>query len=133
MVVAPNIIFGTWHAAKPFPKTTQHWKSSSSWPAFSPAKRLSNIPYWKPSVPATPITVLINIKELLMSIQHAPEKSPPSTALYTVAQIAERFQVSTKTVRRWIEAGDLIAHRFGRQLRISEPDLMAFIRMRREA
>ena len=67
-----------------------------------------------------------------MSIQHAPETSPPSTALYTVAQVAERLQVSTKTVRRWIENDDLIAHRLGRQLRISEADLQTFIKARRE-
>ena len=58
-----------------------------------------------------------------MSIQHAPETSPPSKALYTVSQVAERLQVSTKTVRRWIENDDLIAHCLGRQLRISETDL----------
>ena len=52
--------------------------------------------------------------------------------LHTIEQVAERIQVSTKTVRRWIKAGDLVAHRFGRQMRISYADLQAFIRMRRE-
>ena len=60
-----------------------------------------------------------------MHIEQAP--------LFTLAQVAERLQVSTKTVRRWIENDDLIAHRLGRQLRIGESDLQAFIRMRREA
>ena len=53
-------------------------------------------------------------------------------ALMTIGQTAEVLQVSTKTIRRWIKNGDLIAHRFGRQLRIGESDLQAFIRMRRE-
>lgn len=53
-------------------------------------------------------------------------------ALLTLDQTAKHLQVSTKSVRRWIEAGDLIAHRIGRQFRISEPDLQAFIRTRRE-
>jgi excisionase family DNA binding protein len=53
--------------------------------------------------------------------------------LLTIGQVAETLQISTKTVRRWVEGGDLIAHRIGRQWRISEADLQAFIRMRRVA
>lgn len=60
-----------------------------------------------------------------------PEHAFP--ALLTIEQTAEHLQVSTKTIRRWIDAGDLVAHRFGRQLRISNQDLQAFVRMRREA
>lgn len=58
---------------------------------------------------------------------------PAVPALLTLDQTAEHLRVSTKSVRRWIEAGDLIAHRFGRQLRISDADLQTFIRIRREA
>ncbi len=64
---------------------------------------------------------------------------PPSsrtlflTPLMTIPDVAEQLQVSEKTIRRWITSGDLIAHRIGRQLRISESDLQAFIRVRREA
>ena len=53
-------------------------------------------------------------------------------ALMTIGQTAEVLQVSTKTIRRWIKNGDLIAHRLGGQWRISETDLQSFIRMRRE-
>ena len=38
---------------------------------------------------------------------------------------------STRSVRRWIAAGELLAHRFGRQVRISEVDLRAFMDWRR--
>ena len=68
-----------------------------------------------------------------MSIEHAPRTVQTCLTLYTILQISKILQVSTKTIRRWIGAGDLIAHRFGHQWRISEPDLQAFIRMRREA
>ena len=54
-------------------------------------------------------------------------------ALLTISQTAEHLQVSTKTIRRWIDSGELIAHRFGHQWRISDADLQTFIRMRREA
>ena len=52
--------------------------------------------------------------------------------LLSIEQVADYIQVSTKTIRRWIKAGDLVAHRFGRQWRISSADLQTFIRMRRE-
>lgn len=59
-----------------------------------------------------------------------PNHSLPT--LFTIQQTADHLNVSTKTLRRWIEAGDLVAHRIGRGLRISEPDLQAFIKTRRK-
>ncbi len=52
---------------------------------------------------------------------------------YTVREVAANLLVSEKTVRRWIDVGELTAHRLGRQIRISEADLLAFIRTRRQA
>jgi excisionase family DNA binding protein len=49
------------------------------------------------------------------------------TRFYTVAQVAELLAVSTRSVRRWIAAGELSAHKFGRQVRISEINLKAFV------
>lgn len=54
--------------------------------------------------------------------------STTTPTLYTIIEVAKLLKVSTKTVRRWIDAGDLIAHRLGRQLRITESDLLTFIR-----
>ena len=68
-----------------------------------------------------------------MSNTRAEDTKSSLPRLYTIKQTAEILQVSTKTIRRWIGAGDLAPHRIGRQLRISEADLNAFIRMRREA
>ena len=50
---------------------------------------------------------------------------------FTIAEIAERLGVSTRTVRRWIRSGDLVAHRFGGIVRISEKDLRAFLALHR--
>ena len=50
--------------------------------------------------------------------------------LLTVSEVAEVCRVSPRTVRRWIERGELPAHRLGRQLRISEKDLKIFLRDR---
>lgn len=51
----------------------------------------------------------------------------PMARFYTVAEIADLLEVSTRTVRRWIAGGDLRVHRFGRQVRVSESDLRAFV------
>ena len=56
---------------------------------------------------------------------------PDRLRLYAVDDVAEQLGVSSKTVRRWIAAGELPVHHFGRQLRISEADLAAFIAQRR--
>ena len=63
-------------------------------------------------------------------ICQAPVHTLPN--LLTIKQAAEHLQVSSKTIRRWIDAGDLIAHRLGRQWRFSETDLQTFIRMGRQ-
>lgn len=58
---------------------------------------------------------------------------PASIPFYTVRQVAQRWLCSEKTVRRLIERGKLIAHRFGNQVRISEADLTAYERINRHA
>ncbi len=70
----------------------------------------------------------------------APERRAtplrPTTAfrlrLLTVNEVAGLLQVSTKTVRRWIERQELRTHRLGRQLRVAEEDLAAFLGQRRK-
>ena len=74
---------------------------------------------------------MMKVDAVTGDIRQTPTHTLPN--LLTIGQTAEVLQVSTKTIRRWIKNGDLIAHRFGRQLRIGESDLQAFIRMRREA
>ncbi len=51
--------------------------------------------------------------------------------MLTVATTAERLDLSEKTVRRLIDSGDLVAHRIGRNVRIAEDDLRAFLYQRR--
>lgn len=50
---------------------------------------------------------------------------------YSLSDVADRYDVSVRTVRRWVDAGELVAHRFGRQLRISAEDLGTFEKLRR--
>jgi excisionase family DNA binding protein len=46
---------------------------------------------------------------------------------FTVPDIAESLGVSTRTVRRWIAANELVPHRFKSVLRIAADDLQAFL------
>ena len=45
----------------------------------------------------------------------------------TIAEVARRLNVSTRTVSRWISGGDLVVHRIGGVVRIAEGDLLAFL------
>ena len=57
----------------------------------------------------------------------------PLTRFYTVSEVATLLAVSTRTIRRWVTTCELLAHKFGRQVRISETDLRAFLERRRAA
>jgi excisionase family DNA binding protein len=57
-------------------------------------------------------------------------KSPPK--FYTIEQVAECVEASTRTVRRWIKDKLLIAHRINGVVRISEADFLAFLMAYRE-
>jgi excisionase family DNA binding protein len=52
--------------------------------------------------------------------------------LLSVAQMAEVSGFCTKTVSRWIKAGDLPHHKIGRSIRIAEDDARSFIIVRRK-
>jgi excisionase family DNA binding protein len=55
------------------------------------------------------------------------DKDPTGRAgdrkFFTIPNLTEHLDVSTRTVRRWTESGDLVAHRFGGVVRIAEGDL----------
>ena len=51
---------------------------------------------------------------------------------FTIADVAEITGVATRTVRRWIERGELVVHRFGAAVRITEADLKVFLALHRE-
>jgi len=50
---------------------------------------------------------------------------------YTLKDIAERLQVSYRTVYRWVRAGKLPAYKFGTEWRVKESDLREFIERHR--
>jgi excisionase family DNA binding protein len=54
-----------------------------------------------------------------------------TTKYYTVKEVAERQGSCERSVRRKIAAKLLIAHRFGRLVRISEQDLLNYERLNR--
>ena len=52
--------------------------------------------------------------------------SEPITWLST-KEASERLGLTLRSLYRFIDEGDLVAYRFGRVIRIQEPDLEAFI------
>ena len=51
--------------------------------------------------------------------------------MHTVEEIAKQLRVNARTVRSWIASGELIALDVGREYRISQSDLNAFIEKRK--
>jgi excisionase family DNA binding protein len=52
---------------------------------------------------------------------------PKQLKLLSVREAAGYAKVSPQTVRRWIKAGLLKIYRAGRQIRIDESDLLAYL------
>jgi excisionase family DNA binding protein len=52
--------------------------------------------------------------------------------LHTIKAVAEAVDVSSRTVRRWIENGDLAVHRVGSVVRVADDDLRAFLALHRQ-
>jgi len=50
----------------------------------------------------------------------------------TVKQVAEKIQVTKRTVYDWIRQGKLQAYRAGRQYRITDEQLEAFLTQKKE-
>jgi excisionase family DNA binding protein len=63
----------------------------------------------------------------------APGKVATGTLkFFTVPQVAELLSLSTRSVRRLIDHGQLSVHRFGGAVRIAEADLRAYVATHRE-
>ena len=58
---------------------------------------------------------------------------PATPEFLTIDKVAQVLGVSTRTVRRWIKSGQLVAHRFPRLVRIDPADFDAFLRQHRDA
>jgi excisionase family DNA binding protein len=65
--------------------------------------------------------------------ENAPNARRRHDQFWTIAQVADRLQVATRTVRRWINGGELVVHRIGGVVRISESDLRSFLATNRES
>jgi excisionase family DNA binding protein len=63
-----------------------------------------------------------------------PRSSPQNPTLrrfYTIQEVSDSLEISSRTVSRWIARGELIAHQLGRSVRIADDDLRAFLVRRR--
>ena len=68
------------------------------------------------------------LKVLVSEMQNKLKTPAVSSArFYTIHDIADLLEVSSRTVRRWIKQKLLIAHRMNGLVRISEADFRAFL------
>jgi excisionase family DNA binding protein len=58
-------------------------------------------------------------------------KSTPARRLLSVDDIATAMAISPKTVRRMIARGELISHRIGKLIRVSDEDLATYLKLSR--
>ena len=58
-------------------------------------------------------------------------KPAPTRRLLSVDDIATAMGISAKTVRRMIARGELVSHRIGKLIRVSEEDLATFLKLSR--
>ncbi len=65
--------------------------------------------------------------------RHGVRDWPDRVQFFTIAETAQMLRVCSRTVRRWIAAGKLIAHRFDTSVRIADPDLRAFLALHRDS
>jgi len=53
-------------------------------------------------------------------------------AFFTILSLAERWQVSPKTIRRMVSRKEILIHRIGKQIRISADQVVIHERSSRE-
>ena len=68
-------------------------------------------------------TLMIKTK----AVEATKAKTPSASPLLTIRDVAERLQVSERTVHRLIDAGELAVIRIGRSIRVSEDALNALL------
>jgi excisionase family DNA binding protein len=107
----------------------------------------NRVAYWQAIHPlgSTPMTdQTTTMKDSAQTAKHA---SPSSLAAvnetqepaqthrsFTIGEVARHVGVSTRTVKRWIASGELVAHRFGRSgrtVRIAQANLIRFLEKHR--
>jgi excisionase family DNA binding protein len=65
-------------------------------------------------------------------VTRRPAASSAPQTMLTIDAVAARFDVNSRTVRRWIEQGDLTVVRVGSVVRITSDDLDRFIAKHRQ-
>ncbi len=69
----------------------------------------------------------------MSSSDHAGRTGPKVGAgFFTIDDIAVQFNVSPRTVHRWVAERKLVVHRIGRSVRVSEADLKMFLAAHRD-
>jgi excisionase family DNA binding protein len=63
--------------------------------------------------------------------RRSSRQNPTLPSFYTIQEISDALDVCPRTVSRWVERGELIAHGLGRLVRVAEDDFRIFLARRR--
>ena len=67
-----------------------------------------------------------------MSMTETPKAGSSTQKFYTMRQLAERWQRDKRSIDRDIKSGNLVAHKFGKSVRIAEDDVLLYEAMGRK-
>ena len=67
-----------------------------------------------------------------MNTTETPKTRPGAQKFYTMRQLAERWQRDKRSIDRDIRSGNLVAHKFGKSVRIAEDDVLLYEALRRK-
>jgi excisionase family DNA binding protein len=69
---------------------------------------------------------------MMSNVGHVGGRGASAPQFFTVRAIADQLDISSRTVHRRIKNNELIAHRIGRSIRISEVDLKQYLAVHRD-
>lgn len=73
------------------------------------------------------VTLVYRITEVNASKSIYKKGGAILDTLYTTKEIAKQYKVPLVTVQKWIREGKLTAYRLGKEYRVKESDLLAFV------
>jgi excisionase family DNA binding protein len=67
------------------------------------------------------------LQKSMTAVASDQSRQETTSQFYTTDDIAELLDVSSRSVWRWIKSCELVAHRFGRIVRVKDADLAEFL------
>lgn len=124
VVAAVGRLFGRW--VRGCTRIRGGHEATPSWSGVCPAPpgrfRIDSYNLTSYNPPCQNVSAVVHAGRIMLTAEER---------MYSLEEVAERLQVSERTVRRWIKSGELPAYKPGREYRIIPSDLDAFLEARK--